>query len=163
MPAADYEKLITAAQTGPARSRAENHEALVRLIWSQEPESEQLFNSLPQAAAVCELENDSFRTVRVNERYQSLFGFRDSIGRRTACADGGAGESSCRSMLSALQAAAGTRQTHACEIPLPFADGKTRSVHLDVQYWGANKHAAVLFVLFSKSEQPPMNDEKESF
>ena len=33
-------------------------------------------------------------------------------------------------MLAAFRAAAGTRQTQTCRIPLPFADGETRSVRM---------------------------------
>ena len=154
MPVSDYETLIRTAGQHAAPGQPENHRQIASALWSGDEGTELLFNSIRQPAAVYSFENDEYRVLRVNETYRAVFGYGGRPGEHALGSSCELQDDGCDQLKEAFRAAASAHGQSACTCLLPVAGGPERRMRLELQYWGANKNAAVLFALFSETERP---------
>ena len=152
MPVADYEALIRSASQRPSASLHENHEQIAQTLWSGDQAIELLFNSIRQPAAIYSFESDEYRILRVNELYHQTFGYGERPDEHTLYSTCGLKGDGCDRLKEAFASAAVTRKESVCTCLLPTADGTDKLIKLDLQYWGENKNAAVLFALFTEPD-----------
>ena len=154
MPVSDYETLIRTAGQHAAPGQPENHRQIASALWSGDEGTELLFNSIRQPAAVYSFENDEYRVLRVNETYRAVFGYGGRPGEHALGSSCELQDDGCDQLKEAFRTAASAHGQSACTCLLPVAGGPERRMRLELQYWGANKNAAVLFALFSETERP---------
>ncbi|MEA4965365.1 MAG: EAL domain-containing protein [Oscillospiraceae bacterium] len=150
MPVPDYEALLRGAQPNRFESRSVNHDRLVETIWTFDSRIDLLFNSIKRPAAIYEFDNESFSTIRVNTDFNRFFGYGERHGDRNAAQALGLPNTALQTILAAFRRTADTRQETVCEYTRPWYNGATRTLRLDLQYWGANENTAVMFALFSE-------------
>ena len=150
MPISDYEALVSGKKQNPVASLSCNHDRLVQTIWAPDPKIDLLFNSIPQPAAIYELDNANFRALRVNSKFNQFFGYGEEVSgaderyRRRLSPD------SREAVLAAFRTAADERREVFCVFPLTKENGTRKNIRLSLQYWGANEGTSVFFALFSE-------------
>lgn len=151
MPVADYESLVAGCNQSPVESLSDNNDLISATIWSTDPHIDLLFNSIKQPAAVYEYENNSFHALRVNTSYNHFFGYGEVIGEnleQTYCRQ--LSRDALKVVLAALRQTAESKQETVCTYPVQTEDGTTKMLQMDLQYWGTNENAKVIFALFTE-------------
>jgi len=150
MPVDDYERLVDGLRQLPAESRSDNHQALVQTIWAGDPQVELLFNSILQPAAIIGFENDSYQTIRVNARYNELFGYGEVVSDVTAQLDRHIAAEDVQQLKTTFRDAAARHGMGHCQYHLVDEDGRHSTIDMRLRYWGANETTKVFFALFEQ-------------
>lgn len=155
MPVKDYEVLLDGTVPVPTRLDSENLERLNKTIWASNPQTELLFNSMQQPAAVCEVENNHFRALLENPRFSEFVGYGPRIDSRipTTC-EKRLPPASREAVLQMFLEAARTRRPQLGRFRCLRRDGTEAEAQMFAQYWGKNGPAQVLFAQFSPADGP---------
>jgi len=150
MPVSDYEALLDNSSPAPMHLDSENLQVLNQTIWSANPQTDLLFNSMQQPAAICEVEGDQFRILRENPSFSRFFGYGPRIDSRISSTWQERLLPETRQViLQTLQCAAETRRPQQCCYACRSREGKMLRVRMEARYWGKNGPAQVLLSQFS--------------
>jgi len=152
MPVSNYENLIRHLIQYPVQSQSQNHQAIFQTVWSSDAQIDLLFHSIPQPAAIFEFENDHFNPLRVNSRFNDVFGYGEMLFDNTGAKEALVGQKTefLQPVLDAFRLTAHTHQATSCALQLQKKDGTETKMRLDLQYWGQNEITHIVFVLFSE-------------
>jgi diguanylate cyclase (GGDEF)-like protein len=146
-----YEALTDGVDQAPAHNHSDNLGTLSDMLWSANPDSELIFNSMDTPAAVYQIEGEHLCVLRANDSFSQLFwgrfGSDDSleIYRQT-----GISPADKNNILDAFTTTASTKQPGQCVFTLCGENGVKAEFMMTLRYWGRNTTSAVIFVQFSE-------------
>jgi hypothetical protein len=146
-----YEALTDGVDQAPAHNHSDNLGTLSDMLWSANPDSELIFNSMDTPAAVYQIEGEHLCVLRANDSFSQLFwgrfGSDDSleIYRQT-----GISPADKNNILDAFTTTASTKQQGQCVFTLCGENGVKAEFMMTLRYWGRNTTSAVIFVQFSE-------------
>lgn len=146
-----YEALTDGVDQAQAHNHSDNLGTLSDMLWSANPDSEIIFNSMDTPAAVYQIEGEHLCVLRANDSFSQLFwgrfGSDDSleIYRQT-----GISPADKNNILDAFTTTASTKQQGQCVFTLCGENGVKAEFMMTLRYWGRNTTSAVIFVQFSE-------------
>ena len=149
MPVSDYQSLICGIRQLPTHTRSENLSEAAYALWSADPRSELLFNSLEEPAAIYEFSSERMCVLRVNESFHNFFEPNYHIDKTAGIAlVPSITREDNMSVLAAFRETAETKATVFCRFRLTAKSGASRGIRMAVHYWGLNETSSVLFTQF---------------
>ena len=133
----------------PTHTRSENLSEAAYALWSADPRSELLFNSLEEPAAIYEFSSERMCVLRVNESFHNFFEPNYHIDKTAGIAlVPSITREDNMSVLAAFRETAETKATVFCRFRLTAKSGASRGIRMAVHYWGLNETSSVLFTQF---------------
>ena len=153
MPVREYEQLVSGKKLEPAHSHSSNHDAIFQTVWVNSPQLDLLFDSIRQPIGIYEVTGNTFCALRVNAAFNLTFGYGSVTQEAADCAGKNMEPEELQTLTAAFMAAAKQQGNAACSYRTSQGAAKERTIHVEMQYWGANEKSAVIFAAFSAAEK----------
>lgn len=149
MPVEDYEELVRGAHQAATQKRYGNLGEITHVIWSGEPRSELIFNTLEEPAAVYEYTPERLRILRVNASFSSFFGVNFCIDRQSGIMEQPSiADEDVSLILETFRKAADHKAAAYCNYCIENIDRQRRRIRMALHFWGMNGIASIIFAQF---------------